>query len=95
MKNNEQLSIRIHGNNPDHHLWLNNGTWYIHFTLHTADFTKQRVRASLKTQDVKQARIKRDRILARYETAQPFNDEPTKSTPTINRKVAGYPSFAS
>lgn len=73
MKNNQQLSIRIHGNNPNHHLWLNNGTWFIHFTLHTSNFTKQRVRASLKTQDVKQARIKRDRILARYETVLPFN----------------------
>jgi hypothetical protein len=60
--NNETLAIRV-TDNPDHHLWLNNGTWFVHFTLHTNDYTKRRVRISLKTHDLVEARRSRDRLL--------------------------------
>jgi hypothetical protein len=49
--------------NPDHHLWNNNGTWFVHYTTHPTPFTKQRMRASLETKDVAEARLRRDQLL--------------------------------
>lgn len=60
---NTQLSLRFPGANPNHHLWNNHGTWWCHFTEHRADFTKQRVRINLRTEDVSVARACRDRLL--------------------------------
>ncbi len=55
-------SIRIYRLNPDHHLWNNHGTWFIHYTVHPTPFTKERVRRSLGTKDLHAARARRDRI---------------------------------
>lgn len=60
-----RLSIRVSDGNPHHHLWNNNGTWWVHFTEHLADFTKRRVRRSLKTTDAREAIRRRDEILNR------------------------------
>jgi hypothetical protein len=27
-------SIRVDRANPLHHLWCNNGTWWVHYTVH-------------------------------------------------------------
>jgi len=62
----ERLSIRVAASNPDHHLWLNNGTWYVHYTIHPDDYTKHRIRGSLGTHDLKEARKRRDQILKKY-----------------------------
>jgi hypothetical protein len=48
---------------PDHHLWNNHGTWWCHYTVHLPDYTKRRVRLSLGTPSVEQARKLRDRLL--------------------------------
>jgi len=60
-----QLSLRTRAHNPDHHLWDNNGTWWCHFTVHTADGQKRRVRRSLRTPQLDVARRKRDVVLTR------------------------------
>ena len=49
--------------NPDHHIWNNNGTYWCHYTIHNDDYTKQRVRVSLGTNDVKIARALRDFLM--------------------------------
>ena len=54
------------GAHPDHHLWRNGRVWWIAFTFHTSDGRKHRVRKSLATSDASEARVKRDRLLARY-----------------------------
>ena len=59
---NSKIAIRI-GSNPNHHLWNNNGTWWLHYTEHLADYTKRRVRLSLRTHNVKAARAIRDVLL--------------------------------
>jgi hypothetical protein len=59
-----KISLRINQANPDHHLWNNNGTWWIHLTLHLPDFTKRRLRRSLSTSDLATARRQRDHLLA-------------------------------
>lgn len=58
-----RLSLRVNPENPDHHIWNNNGTWFVHYTVHRPDFTKERVRQSLETRDRQTARRKRDRLL--------------------------------
>ena len=54
-----KIAIRI-GSNPNHHLWNNNGTWWLHYTGHLQDYTKRRVRLSLHRRSVKAARSIRD-----------------------------------
>jgi hypothetical protein len=58
-----KLSIRVSEANPLHHLWNNNGTWWLHYTEHLADFTKRRVRRSLRTHDLELAIRRRDEAL--------------------------------
>jgi len=59
-----KLSIRVSEDNRRHHLWNNNGTWWLHYTEHLADFTKRRVRRSLGTKDPAEAIRRRDALLA-------------------------------
>ena len=58
------LSLRTHTANPNHHLWWNNGTWWLHATVHRPDYTKQRLRLPLETKNVGCARTRRDTLLA-------------------------------
>jgi len=60
----EVLAVRIHRSNPSHHLWNNNGTWFIHYTVYPDSLTANRIRRSLKTTSLKQARWRRDEILS-------------------------------
>ncbi len=67
--------IRVRAENPNHHLWNNHGTWFLHYTVHPTPFTKERIRRSLGTKDVAVARERRDaffRDLA-AEAAKPSN----------------------
>ena len=57
------LSIRIDNSRRDHHLWLNNGTWWCHYTLHF-DGRKRRIRRSLRTRDLERAIALRDELFA-------------------------------
>jgi hypothetical protein len=50
----------------NHHLWLNGRLWWIAFTIHRPDWTKHRIRLSLKTDELGVARRRRDRILAAF-----------------------------
>ena len=63
--NTPTASIRVLPDNPDHHLWNNNGTFWCHYTLHLPDYTKRRVRQSLGTPSIDHARKLRDQILSR------------------------------
>jgi hypothetical protein len=56
--------IRISPSNPDHHLWNNHGTWYLHYTVYPTPLTKQRVRRSLSTKSLTVARRRRDLFFA-------------------------------
>ncbi len=50
-------------NNPNHHISLNNGTYFYALTIFFPDGRKKRVRRSLKTKDVELARIRRNEII--------------------------------
>ncbi len=56
--------IRVRAENPNHHLWNNHGTWFLHYTIHPTPFTKERIRRSLGTKDVRIARERRDAFFA-------------------------------
>ena len=56
--------IRVRGENSNHHLWNNHGTWFLHYTVHPTPFTKDRIRHSLGTKDIRIARKRRDTIFA-------------------------------
>jgi hypothetical protein len=62
-------SIRIRSENPNHHLWNNHGTWFLHYTVHPTPFTKERIRRSLGTRDLAVARRRRDRLFAEFSGA--------------------------
>lgn len=58
------LAIRVDAENQNHHLWNNHGTWWCHYTVHPTPHTKRRVRLSLRTRDVVEARDRRDQLFA-------------------------------
>lgn len=57
-------SLRVDHANPLHHVWCNNGTWWIHYTLHF-DGRKRRIRRSLGTAVLDIALERRDELLNR------------------------------
>ena len=66
--------LRFNAVNPNHHLWHNNGTWFLHYTVYPTPTTKERVRRSLGTKDVSVARERRDsffqQLMGRQSAAQ-------------------------
>lgn len=62
------LSIRIDEQNPNHHLWINHGWWWVHYVVHRGN-RKERIRRSLQTRDEAVARQKRDALFARLRAA--------------------------
>lgn len=56
--------IRVRAENPNHHLWNNHGTWFLHYTVHPTPFTKERIRRSLGTKCLETARQRRDAFFA-------------------------------
>jgi hypothetical protein len=68
MTNTAELSgIRIAADNPNHHLWNNHGTWFLHYTVHPTQFTKERIRRSLGTKNLAVARTRRDVFFSHIE----------------------------
>ena len=51
---------------PDHHLWRNGRLWWIAYTVLHDGWRQERVRHSLHTDDVAEARRRRDGILSQY-----------------------------
>jgi hypothetical protein len=58
---------RLAAVNPDHHLWRNGRYWWVAFTLIHDGWRQERVRRSLKTADVVEARRRRDVIFGEYD----------------------------
>lgn len=57
-----EKKIRGKGFNPNHHLWNNNRTWFVHYTVYPTKITKERVRRSLNTRNIVEARQRRDKL---------------------------------
>jgi len=67
-------SLRVDHANECHHLWNNNGTWWVHYTVHF-DHRKRRVRRSLGTRSLADAIARRDAILHRIASEGEFLPE--------------------
>jgi len=52
--------------NPNHHLWKNGRLWWLAVTLLHDGWRQERVRQSLGTDDLDEARRRRDLVLARF-----------------------------
>ena len=99
---NATLSLRVNRGNPNHHLWNNHGTWWLHYTLHLPDFTTRRIRKNLGTHDLDQARERRDELFATLEAewndikSEDLNEElivvPSRSKAAIHRAIRGRPT---
>ena len=79
MKSTNSLpGIRVRAENPNHHLWNNHGTWFLHYTVHPTPFTKERIRRSLGTKDIKVARARRDAFFAQLSSdgTKPVTEQP-------------------
>lgn len=74
-----RLRIRVAPANPDHHLWNNHGTWFIHYTVHPTPFTKERVRRSLGTSVLAVARERRDAFFAHWREATAADPHPAEA----------------
>ncbi len=51
---------------PDHHLWRNGRLYWVAFTVHLPGWQKERIRLSLGTDDLDEARRRRDHLLREY-----------------------------
>ncbi len=56
---------------PDHHLWRNGRLYWVAFTVHLPGWQKERVRLSLGTDDLQEARSRRDHVLREYPQQRP------------------------
>lgn len=70
----EDAPARVHWSappdaDPNHHLWRNGRVWWIAFTVHQGH-RQERIRLSLGTRDVAEARRKRDDLLALFARAE-------------------------
>jgi hypothetical protein len=50
----------------DHHLWRNGRLYWVAFTVHLPGWQKERIRLSLGTDDIAEARRRRDSVLSTY-----------------------------
>lgn len=57
---------RASATNPNHHLWKNGRLWWLAVTLLHDGWRQERVRQSLGTDDILEARRRRDLVLARF-----------------------------
>ena len=65
-------SLRISEANPNHHLWKQQRKrGFLHYTVYPTPFTKERIRRSLGTKDVKLARERRDNFFSHLAKQSP------------------------
>jgi len=83
-------SVRIDTRNPLHHVWLNHGVFWTHFTLHFGN-RKRRIRRSLKTSDVQVAIARRDALFDRLRTEGEDVPERPPRRRSDERQVAFVP----
>jgi hypothetical protein len=75
----ELATSRAFANNPNHHLWKNGRLWWIAFTLIHDGWRQERVRQSLGTDNIKEARRRRDSILALFGKPSIEPNEPSEA----------------
>ena len=62
------LAMRSVESNPNHHIWNNNGIWFCNLMVKSAGGESKRIRESLHTKNVDEARIHRDAMILLHST---------------------------
>lgn len=75
-------SIRVDQSNDTHHLWCNNGTWWLHYTVHF-DHRVRRIRKSLRTRCLAEAIARRDEHLRHIADHGEFVPDRRSSRPSV------------
>ena len=81
-----------HEPDPDHHLWRNGRLYWVAFTVHLPGWQKERIRLSLGTADLLEARQRRDQLLRddprqrQCELSLRLNPRPTRRYETGDRR---------
>jgi hypothetical protein len=73
--------------NPNHHLWKNGRLWWLAVTLLHDGWRQERVRQSLGTADLLEARRRRDLVLARFGRPAPAPAGPVTSERALLGRV--------
>jgi hypothetical protein len=76
---------------PNHHLWRNGRLWWVAFTVHLPGWQKERIRLSLGTADIAQARQARDELLRRYPETRGCELSLRLAPPRPRRRRGGTP----
>jgi len=81
-------SIRVDQRNEKHHLWCNNGTWWVHYTVHF-DHRKRSIRRSLRTRSLTEAILRRDALLLRIASDGDLVPERNRpdGMPSLDRRI--------
>ena len=93
MQRRTEVVIRvIDPNNIKHHLFDNNGTWWMSYTRHNADYTKERVRESLHTSELATAIQRRDeRLKMLLHDDEGSQDASSSSNPACTNRMRRSP----
>ena len=75
--------------NPNHHLWRNGRLWWVAFTVVYDGWRQERVRRSLHTADIEEARRRRDDLLLQYAAAP--NADVVACRPRVAAAIAAAP----
>jgi len=78
----ETIDRDLGADDPDHHLWRNGRLWWVAFTVHLPGWRKDRVRVSLGTTDLAEARRRRDALLRDY---------PARKGCALSLRIGGRP----
>ncbi|KAB2642522.1 MAG: sigma-70 family RNA polymerase sigma factor [Verrucomicrobia bacterium] len=62
------LAMRSVESNPNHHIWNNNGIWFCNLMVKSAAGQSKRIRESLHTKNVDEARMRRDAMIRLHST---------------------------
>ena len=84
-------SLRVDASNDAHHLWCNNGTWWLHYTVHF-DHRVRRIRKSLRTRSLAEAIARRDEHLGQISANGEFVPERRENGRPIRPAGVGQPT---
>ena len=78
--------------NPNHHLWRNGRLWWIAFTVIYDGWRQERIRRSLRTADLDEARRRRDEVLQEYATVPNAEVVAFRSSPDVPFRIELQPA---
>jgi len=76
--------------NPNHHLWRNGRLWWTAFTVIYDGWRQERIRRSLGTAELDEARRRRDHLFRQYAMVATADVVALRATTPVGRATAPY-----